>query len=85
MVAPTKIPNMADAVDFATMYNEAAPGTYSASDIEKYRNGTDQDLYPNVNWLKSVFKKYTFNQRVTANVSGGGDIAALFCICRLLS
>lgn len=78
MVQPTKIPEMADAVDFATMYNEAAPGTYSASDIERYRNGTDQDLYPNVNWLKSVFKKHTFNQRVTANVSGGGEIARYF-------
>ena len=27
MVAPTKIPEMADAVDFANMYNEAVPGT----------------------------------------------------------
>lgn len=78
MVAPTKIPVLADAVDFATMYNEAAPGTYSESDIEKYRNGTDPDLYPNVNWLKSVFKSHTFNQRVTANVSGGGEIARYF-------
>ena len=78
MVAPTKIPEMADAVDFANMYNEAVPGTYSQSDIEKYRNHTDGDLYPNVNWLKSVFKKHTFNQRVTANVSGGGEIARYF-------
>ena len=78
MVAPTKIPEMADAVDFANMYNEAVPGTYSQSDIGKYRNHTDGDLYPNVNWLKSVFKKHTFNQRVTANVSGGGEIARYF-------
>lgn len=78
MVAPTKIPELADAVDFANLYNEAMPGTYSASDIEKYRNGTDQDLYPNVNWLKSVFKRHTFNQRITANVSGGGEIARYF-------
>ena len=61
-----------------SMYNEAVPGTYSQSDIEKYRNHTDGDLYPNVNWLKSVFKKHTFNQRVTANVSGGGEIARYF-------
>lgn len=78
MVTPTKVPEMADAVDFAQMYNEGAPGTYSPEEIEYYRNGTDPDLYPNVNWLKSVFKKQTFNQRVTANVNGGGDIARYF-------
>ena len=78
MVQPTKVPEMADAVDFATMYNEGAPGTYSPEEIDYYRNGTDPDLYPNVNWLKSVFRKHTFNQRVTANVSGGGEIARYF-------
>lgn len=78
MVQPTKVPEMADAVDFATMYNEGAPGTYSEEEIGYYRDGTDPDLYPNVNWLKSVFRKHTFNQRVTANVSGGGEIARYF-------
>lgn len=78
MVQPTKMPEMADAVDYANMYNEIAPGTYSPADIEKYRTGYDEDLYPNINWLKAVFKPHTFNQRVTANVNGGGEIARYF-------
>lgn len=78
MVQPTKMPELANSVDYANMYNEIAPGTYSPEDIEKYRSGYDEDLYPNINWLKAVFKPQTFNQRVTANVNGGGDIARYF-------
>ncbi len=78
MLSPTKMPEMADAVDFANLYNEVVPGKYTEEDIEMYRSGADPDLYPNVNWLKSVFKDYTYNQRVTANVSGGGEIARYF-------
>lgn len=78
IVSPTKVPEMADAVDYATLYNEVKPGTYSDEEIEKYRTGSDPDLYPNVNWLKSVFKDHTYNQRVTANVTGGGEIARYF-------
>lgn len=79
IVQPTKVPKMADAVDYATLYNEMKGyNYYSPEEIQKYRDGTDQDLYPNVDWLYYVFKPYTTNQRVTANVSGGGEIARYF-------
>ena len=78
IVQPTKVPELADAVDYATLYNEVVPGTYSPEEIEKYRNGSDPDLYPNVDWLGSVFRKYSSNQRVVANISGGGEIARYY-------
>ncbi|NDV84599.1 TonB-dependent receptor [Bacteroides sp. 51] len=79
VVQPTKVPELADATDWATLYNEMKGYKYYSDEaIQKYRDGSDPDLYPNVNWLDEIFKSNTTNQRVTANVSGGGDIARYF-------
>ncbi|MEI2273544.1 TonB-dependent receptor [Sphingobacterium sp. ML3W] len=79
VLQPTKVPEMANSVEYATLYNEAKGFEYYTPEvIQKYRDGSDPDLYPNVNWLDEVFKSYTKNQRVTANVTGGGDIARYF-------
>lgn len=75
----TKVPEMANSVELAQMYNELKGyDYYSADEIEKYATLYDPDLYPNVDWLKTIFKDYTYNQRVTANISGGGAIARYF-------
>ena len=79
IVQPTKIPKMANSVDYATLYNEMKGyDYYSPEIIQKYRDGSDPDLYPSVDWIDAVFKPYTTNQRVTANVTGGGEIARYF-------
>lgn len=79
VVQPTKTPKMADAVDYANLYNEMKGYDYYSQEvIQKYRDGSDPDLYPNVDWIDAIFKSYTTNQRVTANVSGGGEIARYF-------
>lgn len=75
----TKIPQMANSVDYAEMYNEMIGYNYYSQEvIDAYRNGTDPDLYPNVNWIKTIFKDYAINNRVTANITGGGSIARYF-------
>lgn len=54
MVQPTKIPEMVDAIQFAEMYNAAAGyEVYSQKDIEMFRNGSDPDLHPNIDWVKN--------------------------------
>ena len=79
IVSPTKVPEMADAVDYANLYNDMIGyKRYTDEEIQKYRDGSDPDLYPNVDWLGEVFKSHTYNQRVTANISGGGEIARYF-------
>jgi len=79
MVQPTKIPDMADAIQFAEMYNAAAGyEVYSRKDIEMYRNGSDPDLHPNIDWVKKLYKNYSFNQRVNINVTGGGATAKYY-------
>lgn len=83
ITSPTKMPDMVNSVQFAQMYNEAFQydrgGVFYTPDvIESYRSGSDPDLYPNVDWLGSLFKNFSSNQRALMNVSGGGSIARYY-------
>ena len=79
MVQPTKIPDMIDAVQFAEMYNAAAGyDFYSKKDIQMFRDGSDPDLHPNIDWVDRLYKDYSFNQRVNVNISGGGSTAKYY-------
>ncbi len=72
----TRIPQMADGVTYMNMVNEAnttrgqAP-VYSAATINNTINQVDPLLYPNVNWIKSVFRDYAPTRRAHFTVSGG--------------
>jgi TonB-linked SusC/RagA family outer membrane protein len=85
MTGPTQMPKMANSMQFAEMYNEAfayqhGEGStyYSQAQIDMYRNGTDPDLYPNVDWINSLYKDFSHNYRVNASVTGGGNIARYY-------
>ncbi|MCL3781837.1 SusC/RagA family TonB-linked outer membrane protein [Prolixibacteraceae bacterium JC049] len=76
ITSPTRMPNLANSFQFAEMYNEASGSNYYTDDVlEKYRLGTDTDLYPNVDWIKELYKSNATNKRINMNVSGGGKIA----------
>lgn len=85
ITGPTQMPKMADAVQFAEMYNEAfsyqhgeGSSYYSQPQIDMYRSGADPDIYPNVDWINSLYKDFSHNYRVNASVTGGGSIARYF-------
>jgi TonB-linked SusC/RagA family outer membrane protein len=79
MVSPTKVPEMLDAVQFARMYNEAAGSDfYTPEAIAKYADGSDPDLYPNVDWLGELYKNFSWSEKVNVSVSGGSDIARYY-------
>ncbi|RQO69835.1 SusC/RagA family TonB-linked outer membrane protein [Pedobacter sp. KBW06] len=80
----TKKPELIDGVDYMNLANEAGltefvrtanTGTYtprySAAAIEKTASGEDPILYPNVDWLDAIFKRFGQNRTVTTNLSGG--------------
>lgn len=72
--APTKKPKMVSSAQWAELYNEAyQTNYYSPEDIQKYRDGSDPDLYPNVNWFDSMFNDMASSQRVNLSVTGGGE------------
>ena len=79
MVQPTKVPDMLDAVQFAELWNAAAGSeVYTPEVIQKYRDGSDPDLYPNVDWVHYLYKDLSFNERVNVNVTGGGNTAKYY-------
>ena len=81
--SPTKIPEMLDAATYSEVYNEGdfyrkgRPADYtpaiSLADIEKYRNGSDPDRYPNTNWIEATMKPYALQTRTSVQASGGTD------------
>ena len=79
MVQPTKVPDMLDAVQFAELWNATAGSeVYTPEVIQKYRDGSDPDLYPNVDWVDYLYKDLSFNERVNVNVTGGGSTAKYY-------
>jgi TonB-linked SusC/RagA family outer membrane protein len=83
ILAPTKIPKMANSATWAEMYNLArtSHGTtplYTEEEIRKYREHSDPYLYPDVDWLGELMNDYTMQQRVNLNVTGGGSIARYY-------
>ncbi len=73
---PVKIPAMANAEQFIDFYNDVtldATGALAINPLEKakYLNGSDPDLYPNVDWVNTMFKDQASTTRVNVSVSGG--------------
>ena len=77
ILQPTKMPKMANAQEFMEMYNFAYADNkngeefYSPEAMAKYLNGSDPDLYPNINWMDEIYKNSTTSERVNINVTGG--------------
>ena len=74
---PTVMPKTADAGQWIDYYNDISLDAYgrpayTPQQNEMFLNGTDPDLYPNVNWMKEIFKNMSNSQRVNLNISGGG-------------
>ncbi len=84
ILAPTKMPKMANAEQFMNVYNEVYADDnhgniyYTPETIQKYLSGEDPDLYPNVNWLEEMYKDITTNQRINLNISGGGKMVRYY-------
>lgn len=77
-VSFTKTPELAGAEQYMTLRNEALAATglnpdYSPEYIENTLNGTDPNLYPNVDWMKTLFKDQSSNRRFNFSARGGSE------------
>lgn len=76
---PTETPDFLPSWEYATYYNEAQRNmgnseVYSAEQIQKYRDGSDPDNYPNVNHLDWLLNSGSgFQQRHTLGIKGGNE------------
>jgi len=84
---PTKIPKMANGPLYATALNEIAyynnPSggfnqTYSAAEIQKFKDGSDPLRYPNTDWFKTVLKPMSAQTEQNLSMSGGTDAMRYF-------
>lgn len=78
---PTKIPEYVGSVKHLEILNEAytdmypsMPPRYSDAMIENYRNNTDPELYPDINWWDVITNDYAESITASVDVSGGSDI-----------
>ncbi|MBO9592950.1 MAG: TonB-dependent receptor [Niabella sp.] len=72
----TQYPEFVHSWEYAQARNEATPGTYTEEEIRKFRDGSDPDHYPDVNYIDLMFKKGTLqtgHNLSVANKTGNTD------------
>ena len=74
----TRTPDMLGGVDYMNLYNEARRNagqseTYSRRDILLTQSGLDPYLYPSVDWIDEVYKKFSSVTNAHLNVTGGSE------------
>ena len=79
----TRIPDLVDGVTYMQMANEASMNkngfpVYTQDVIKATAEQTDPMLYPNVNWMKTLFRKNGHNFRANVNTSGGSEFAKYY-------
>lgn len=79
MMTALRRPKYIDGYSFASLTNEAlinngqAP-RWTDEELQKYKDGSDPYLYPNVDWMNEILKKHTVQTINNLSVSGGTDI-----------
>ncbi|MEY8708915.1 TonB-dependent receptor [Bacteroides faecichinchillae] len=73
---PVRLSKLANASQWIDYYNDISlesSGRLAIESAERamYLNGTDPDLYPNVDWIKTIFKDHSNMTRANINVTGG--------------
>lgn len=79
----TAVPEFVDAPTYMALSNEALSTRgqtprYTQEDIEMTRSGADPYLYPDIDWMKILFKDFGRNRTANANISGGSDMAVYY-------
>ncbi|GAO42784.1 SusC/RagA family TonB-linked outer membrane protein [Flavihumibacter petaseus] len=71
------LPDVLGSPDYATLMNEAYTNAgrspvYTDEQIQKFRDGSDPDLYPNTDWYAATLKKSAPIWQTDLSVMGGG-------------
>lgn len=78
-----RIPNYLRAYDYALLANEARvvrneTPIYTGVELDIIRDGTDPDLYPDVNWQDEILRNTGFRQSYYVSARGGAQVAKYF-------
>ena len=74
--SPVRVPQMANTEQWIDFYNElfhdqGADPAISDWEKQMYLSGVDPDLYPSVDWMKTIFKNSAFTNKYNLSVTGG--------------
>lgn len=85
---PTQIYKTLNSFDYATLYNEALKNEdaynpalgqgYSLEELQKFKDGSDPDHYPNTDWVKDVLSPSIWQSSYNLSVSGGSKSTQYF-------
>lgn len=83
MTQPIVIPKLAGTSKWIDFYNELYADAGAISPItdvmrQEYVSGTNQDIYPSVDWTDVVFKDFAQTGKINVNVSGGSKAVRYF-------
>jgi TonB-linked SusC/RagA family outer membrane protein len=78
-----RIPEYLRAYDYALLANEASvlrneTPIYSSRELDIIQDGTDRDIYPDVNWQDEVLNRNFFRQSYYVSARGGATAAKYF-------
>ena len=79
MTQPVKLPQLANTEQwinhFTELYRDAGYADPPFNDYERqmYLTGQDPDLYPSVDWVKTIYKDLAMTGNVKVDVTGGSD------------
>lgn len=78
MTQPAQLPKFLNAPNYVTLLNniniqDLGYALYSDDVVQKYRNGYDRELYPDVNWIDAITNNSATNTRASFDLSGGSE------------
>ncbi|MEA4935430.1 MAG: SusC/RagA family TonB-linked outer membrane protein [Paludibacter sp.] len=83
ITTPFRLPRMVDAPTYATALNEALTNDglasqYTKEEIQMFSDGSNPDIYPNVNWLSETTRNTGSMNELNIGFSGGSESVRYF-------
>lgn len=81
---PTRVPKLVSSYEYAIFRNEkdarqnAGTPTFTAQQIQKYKDGSDPINYPNTDWYDEVLKPWTPQTQHSISIAGGSERVKYF-------
>lgn len=77
-VQPTRLPTMASSATLAEYSNEyqirqGSEPMYTEEQIQRFRDGSDPDFYPDTDWQGEGFKRFALQNKTNLSVRGGSE------------
>ncbi len=83
-LTPIRLAKYIDGYEYASLLNEAQRHigmtnvSYSDEDLQKYADGSDPYMHPNVDWTDVILRKHTYQTIHNLNITGGSEMVRYY-------